>query len=312
MRLANNTMPRVARTESRKPKETERAGCQRRSEVQATQRNVSDLPRSPAVRAASPTTPMTAARRTLGSGPTITTKPARPHAARAPAIGRESRKVRATRMNPPRIRLQFAPLTAVKCVMPVVFMADSRLSGSADASPVTMPGSRPAASAGNHAAASRNCSRAAFAVCRGSKAVLTSTGAVDAERTAVSVWPSLASFRVPVVLKDCPGRTCCQSSPPMTNTISESVTMFPPAVKCSTCAGTVQRPAPVCPGTATAEGGPVTRTLMTTPSPVVAAAASGPCSRTAASTEQCRATAAPIRQARARVADVVLARSLRR
>ena len=85
----------------------------------ARQRKVRDRPRKPPTKAASPTVPMTAARRTLGSGPTKTTKAARPHAAKAPASGRVNLMHLAKRTNPPSTKLQLAPLTAVKCVIPV-------------------------------------------------------------------------------------------------------------------------------------------------------------------------------------------------
>lgn len=156
IRRAKSTIPRVASTDSRNPTFALIAGSSSNSSAVATQRKVSERPRRPPTMAASPTAPMTAARKTLGSGPTMTTKPASPQAANAPASGRDSRNDRASTINPPRTRLQLEPLTAVKWVIPLVLMSVSRLSGIALVSPVTIPGKSPAASGGNHCVALPN------------------------------------------------------------------------------------------------------------------------------------------------------------
>lgn len=114
IRLASKTIPKVARTDRRNPTFAAMPGSSSNSMMVARQRKVRDRPRKPPTKAASPTVPMTAARRTLGSGPTMTTKAARPHAAKAPASGRVNLMHLAKRTNPPSTKLQLAPLTAVK------------------------------------------------------------------------------------------------------------------------------------------------------------------------------------------------------
>ncbi|MCP1414202.1 hypothetical protein J3D46_003468 [Paenarthrobacter sp. A20] len=98
--MASSTIPSVARTDKRNPTLAAMAGSSNSRIVVARQRKVKDRPRNPPVRAAKPTAPMTAARKTLGSGPTITTNDNRPHAANAPAAGRTSRKQRANSQGP--------------------------------------------------------------------------------------------------------------------------------------------------------------------------------------------------------------------
>lgn len=110
-RLARSTIPSVASTDRRNPAFAAMVGSRSNRIAVATQRNVRERPRRPPTMAANPTAPMTAARTTLGSGPTMRTNPARPHAAMAAANGRDSRSDRASRMNAPRTRLQLAPDT---------------------------------------------------------------------------------------------------------------------------------------------------------------------------------------------------------
>lgn len=95
MRRASRMMPRVARTESRKPTLVPRKGSKKSKRMVAAHRKLSDRPRSPEESAATPTNPITAARSTLGSGPTRTTKAASPVAAMLAATGRGIRKLRA-------------------------------------------------------------------------------------------------------------------------------------------------------------------------------------------------------------------------
>ncbi|GAA3280005.1 hypothetical protein AAU01_20950 [Paenarthrobacter aurescens] len=182
MRLASRIMPRVASTDRRNPKFAAMPGSSSKRTTAARQRKVRDRPRRPPMRATRPTAPMTAALRTLGSGPTMTTKAVSPHAAKTPANGRLILRHLANRMKPPNTKLQFAPLTAVRWVIPVVLISASRLSGSALVSPVTIPGIKPAGSGGSQAAASTNCLLTSKAECRTSKSDAMTTGAEDAAR----------------------------------------------------------------------------------------------------------------------------------
>ncbi len=308
IRLASKTIPKVARTDRRNPTFAAMPGSSSNSMMVARQRKVRDRPRKPPTKAASPTVPMTAARRTLGSGPTMTTKAVRPHAAKAPASGRVNLMHLAKRTNPPSTKLQLAPLTAVKCVIPVVFISASRLSGSALVSPVTIPGIRPAGSAGNHPDAATNCLRTSKADCRTSKAEPMTTGAEEADRSAACICPSRTAFSVPDVLTCCPGRTFCQPFPPITITSAEPCVTEPLEVTSTKAAATDHRDPAVCPGTGTSTGAPVICTSMRTPLPPATASASGPVSCVLAVTAQLTATAAPRTPAKARVAEIVLVR----
>ncbi len=127
MRRPVTTIPSVARTESRNPKLAARTGCASNRPMTARHSRLSPRPARPKARDVRPMPPMSAARSTLGSGPTMRTNSPSPARLVAAAAARGSRSVRAVRSSVPRIRLQFAPLTAVRCVIPTVFMAASRL-----------------------------------------------------------------------------------------------------------------------------------------------------------------------------------------
>lgn len=308
MRPASKTIPKVARTDRRKPTFAAMPGSSSNRMMVARQRKVRDRPRRPPTKAANPTVPMTAARRTLGSGPTITTKAVRPHAAKGPASGRVNLRHLAKRTKPPMTKLQLAPLTAVRCVIPVVFISASRLSGSALVSPVTIPGIRPAGSEGNHADAATNSLRTSKADCRTSKAAPMTTGAEEADSSAACDCPSRTAFNVPDVLTCCPGRTFCQPFPPTTITSAAPWVTEPLEVTLTKPAVTDHRCPLECPGTGTSAGTPVICTSIRTPLPPDTASASGPTSRVLAVTAQLTATAAPRTAAKARVAEIVLAR----
>ncbi len=237
------------------------------------------------------------------------TNPARPHAAMAAANGRESRSDRASRMNAPRTRLQLAPLTAVRWVIPVVFMSFSRLSGKALVSPVTMPGNSPAASGGNHLVAALKPCLSSLADCRTSGWESSTTGHEDADRSASWPWPSRASLRVPVVLTTWPACTLSQPSPPAisTSAVPRATVLF--AVTANNSAVTVHLFPPDWPGAIDAAGLPVIRISMATPSWSAAACASGPSSRWTAMAAQWTATVAPKKHAKAKVAGIVRART---
>ncbi len=123
MRPASRTIPRVARTERRKPTLEPNVGSNNNRAMVAQQRNDKARPLEPPAKAITPMQPITAALSTLGSEPTNTTKAPNPARAVAPAMGRGSLIRRARTRNPPRTRLQLAPDTAVRWVMPVTFMA---------------------------------------------------------------------------------------------------------------------------------------------------------------------------------------------
>lgn len=312
IRAASKTIPRVARTESRNPTFNAMLGSSSSRVTVATQRKVRDRPLKPPTMAARPTLPMTEARRTLGSGPTRTTKAISPHTAIAPATGRLTLRHLANRMKPPSSKLQFAPLTAVRCVIPVVFISASRLSGSALVSPVTIPGIRPAGSEGNHAEAATNCLLASAADWRTSKPEAMTTGADDADKRAACSCPSRTVFNVPEVLTICPGCTSCQPLPPTTITSAEPCVTEPLDVTLTKPAATDHRFPPEWPGADTSAGTPVIRTSRRTPFPSATALANGPPSCVLAVTAQLTATAAPRTDATARDAEIVLARGTAR
>ncbi len=116
--LPATTMPRVASTESRNPKLVDSAGCASTSPITARHRKLKPRPGRPPARATSPIAPITAARRTLASGPTIRTNSPSPARQRTAANARLNRRLRAASSRAPRMRLQLAPLTAVRWVMP--------------------------------------------------------------------------------------------------------------------------------------------------------------------------------------------------
>ncbi|WP_133961788.1 hypothetical protein [Rathayibacter sp. PhB151] len=94
-------------------------------------------------RASSTTLAITAARTTLGSGVTSTTKA--PRTVRADAVRRRrpAPSSAATSQPAATTTAQFAPDTAVRWVSEAVRMSSSRSDGRAEVSPVARPGSRP-------------------------------------------------------------------------------------------------------------------------------------------------------------------------
>ncbi len=308
-RLARSTIPRVASTDRRNPTFAAMVGSRSNRIAAATQRKVRERPRKPPTKAARPTAPITAARMTLGSGPTMATNPIRPPAAIMAANGRDSRRDRASRMNPPSTRLQLAPLTAVRCVIPVVFMSVLRLSGKALVSPVTMPGNNPAASGGNHLVAALKECLSSLADCRISGWEASTTGPEDADKRAVWACPSRTSLRVPVVLTTWPACAFSQPSPPAISTSAAPRVTVPFAVTANNSAVTVHLFPPDWPGVVAGAGLPVIRISMTTPLWSATTCASGPVSRWTPIAAQWTATAVPKKQAKAKVAGIVRART---
>lgn len=160
--------------------------------------------------------------------------------------------------------------------MPVVLIAASRPSGRALVSPVTIPGSNPAASGSSGDDSTRKCSRAAAAKPSTSKADPSAFGAVAALRTASSAAPERASFTIPVVRTDWPGRAFRHASPPTTMSDAGPRTTWPWDTTEMSSARTVQRPAPDPSGAGAGSGAAVTRNWTSTLSPSSAADDNGP------------------------------------
>lgn len=106
----------------------------------------------PASSPTSPTVPVTAARSTLGCGPTRSSNPA-PAASTAPArAARGSRHEAATPATSAPMIAKCEPETAIRCVSPAARIASARSSGTRELSPSAMPTRSPPASAGSRAA----------------------------------------------------------------------------------------------------------------------------------------------------------------
>ena len=118
------------------------------------------------------------------------------------------------------MRLQLAPLTAVRWVIPTVFMAASNSASRELVSPVTIPGSSPRASPSKRPAAAVKCWRSsAGPACEG-PATESISGAELADRTAASAWPGSGAASLPVVRSRCPGAAWSQPAPPITSRVA--------------------------------------------------------------------------------------------
>ena len=134
----------------------------------ATARDSTGMPLSgrPDARAASTSVAITAARNTLGSGVTRTTKP---NNTVTDATTRQPRGTPATAppsMMRPMITAQFAPDTAVKWLSDDAFIAASSSSLTAEVSPMASPGNRAPPSPGSATEAARKLLRSSFAQAR--------------------------------------------------------------------------------------------------------------------------------------------------
>ena len=205
MRRPATTIPSVARTESRNPKLVARTGSASSRPMTATHSRLSPRAARPKATDARPMLPMSAARSTLGSGPTMRTNSPSPARLAAAAAGRGRRSVRAASSRVPRIRLQFAPLTAVRCVIPTVFMAPSNSGFRALVSPVTMPGRSPLASPPYRAAAAVNARRSSPGPCCKGPGPRSTAGADEAERIPAADSPGAAGRSFPVARSRWPG-----------------------------------------------------------------------------------------------------------
>ena len=200
------TMPRVASTDSRNPKLVDSAGCASTSTITARHRKLKPRPGLPPARATSPMAPITAARRTLASGPTIRTNspsparpsdrreyPAEPQAARGQQQGTED---------------EAAIGAADRCQVghPDGFHGHVQLGIQVAGVSGDHPGRRPRASPPNCPAAAVNWLRSSAGPCCQGPGVPSVSGAELAERTAASAWPGAAGLSLPVVRSRWPGR----------------------------------------------------------------------------------------------------------
>ena len=158
-RPAHQTMPALASTERVKPSDRPRNGSRRTSTSTATPRCRRPRRRPPVPRAASATSPMAAARSTLGSvrhNATNTATPASPtprsHQPRTPSQRAASSKNASS-------SVRFAPETAVRWVSPVVRKSASRAGLIAEVSPSTRAGTRARGSGGRVRTACRSPAR---------------------------------------------------------------------------------------------------------------------------------------------------------
>ncbi len=251
---------------------------------------------------------MHAARSTLASGPTMSTNMPKPPRARPAAAGRGSRTLRAASSSTPRTRLQLAPLTAVRCVMPTVFMAAASCGSRAPVSPVTIPGSNPLASPDNPAAAALKPLRRAAGPRSQLPAAARRTGAAEADSIPASASPAPDGFSLPVARIRCPDAASPQSAPPSTRSPACASTRRPSKIRTSSVAGTAQRSdSPTLPGVASRRGVPFTSISATTEAPAATASATAPSFRGTEATaawapaahESSRAAAAVPRRLRA-------------
>lgn len=303
MRRPRTMIPRVARTDSRNPKLDPSPGSISSSPITARHRKLSPRPDRPPASAVTPTAPISAARSTLASGPTSTTNRQSPAPASTAAGARGRRRLRQANSNAPRTRLQFAPLTAVRCVMPTLFMALFRPSSSTLVSPVTMPGSRPAGSGARKEAAATKRSRSSLADSCTSGEWVGCPGEEEAVRMPASSLPGSGGRSFPAVRTSWPGTSVPQARPPMTTRWARVLSRTPPVLMSRVQTGTDQRSGgPAWPGAVRALGAPATSTTATTDFPDATASASGPSNRWLDATAEWAAAAAARKSATALVA----------
>nr|NIL82651.1 hypothetical protein [Rhodococcus kroppenstedtii] len=136
-------------TDNAKPHDTANAGSTASSTITAVASAGIAWRRRPVNSASRPSTPITAARSTLGDGRAITTNatsasPASSTVARGPSVHARARSTTA-----PTRKAKLAPDTAVRWDIPASVKSSSTSGSNPDRSPTTMPGSRPADSGGN-------------------------------------------------------------------------------------------------------------------------------------------------------------------
>ena len=158
---AKSNRPRVARVDSANPKDLESQGSIHNRTRTAADSAGTPIRRRDALSPNRPMTPMTAARRTLGSGLARMTKPASTSKANR---GRQRRRTPTTRHSPmaaARTTATLLPETAERCVIPVVNIASVSVCGVLLVSPITRPGNSPRASRGRPDTALRSPERTA-------------------------------------------------------------------------------------------------------------------------------------------------------
>jgi hypothetical protein len=208
-------MPALASTERTKPTDRDSHGSTSRSATMPDERNRSPW-RGPAhPSAASPTSPIAAARRTLGSARQSTTKAATPTTATARRHQPSSPRRDATHSRLASIRVRFAPETASRWVSPVLRNCSACSSVTALVSPTTSAGTRARGAAGSPATASRRPARTAFTPASTTPGGRTASGRDRAEAHAVND-ASVAGDSFTVVRTTAPAATsdhACRSSP---------------------------------------------------------------------------------------------------
>lgn len=161
---ASAMRPAVAATDNAKPGSTAIAGQMIRTPRTATARAGTAAVRRSATSAIRPTSPINAARTTLGDGRTTTTKQPSTTIVRSAAGVRGVPQTRNTSSTAPAMIAKFAPDTARRCVSPAVRNSSTTSSGRPSVSPTTRPGSSPDSAAGScRRASSANRVRTAVA-----------------------------------------------------------------------------------------------------------------------------------------------------
>ena len=156
---ARTSSPPVASTDRAKPGVAARSGSSSTSTSTAVDKAGIAARRLPVDKAISPTSPMTAARSTLGDGRARTTKPASATAASTGAPRTPIPDRRASSSTAPQTIATLVPLTAVRWVRPTVWKSASSAGSSRLVSPTTSPGSSPASASGSGSTARRSPAR---------------------------------------------------------------------------------------------------------------------------------------------------------
>lgn len=159
--VASSRMPAVATTDSANPGCSACHGSARSSTITAAPRAGRATARLPPKPEASTTTAITAARCTLGSGPTTKTKQASAAAASASRVRRPAPSIPAPQTIAPVTSAQFAPETATRCVRELCRIRSSSARSTSAVSPTAKPGT--SAAPATREAASRRPRRSAAA-----------------------------------------------------------------------------------------------------------------------------------------------------
>ena len=156
---ASSSRPAVARTDSAKPGAAASPGSSSTSSSTAADSDGSAARRLPDTSAASPTSPMTAARRTLGDGRARTTKAASASEDTSGPPTSPSPSARLSSRAAPSTTATLVPETATRCVSPVTRNSSRSCGARRLTSPTTSPGSKPRSAAGSGSTAARRPAR---------------------------------------------------------------------------------------------------------------------------------------------------------